>query len=82
MSSISAPPSLGAFLLSPSPPAPSTTWIREMTKDVSAYSGSYDTVLRGEEGTEVKVTIAEDYSSISKRVWDCSVLMSHQVSGE
>mmetsp|Transcript_14712 Transcript_14712/g.30019 ORF Transcript_14712/g.30019 Transcript_14712/m.30019 type:complete len:294 (+) Transcript_14712:214-1095(+) len=79
MSALSAPPSLGAFLLSRSPPTPSSTWIREMTKDVAAYSGVYNTVLKGKGGKEVKVAIEEDYSSISKRVWDCSVLMSHQL---
>ena len=57
-----------------------------MTLDPSSYSGTYTTTLKRSTAApaaapvpEIKVTIAEDYSSISKRVWDCSVLMSQAV---
>jgi hypothetical protein len=62
----------------PPPPPPEEDWIREMTRDASRYSGTYKTTLSPPEGPLLPITIDEDMATIGTRVWDCSVLMSHQ----
>ncbi|GMI01728.1 hypothetical protein TrST_g10397 [Triparma strigata] len=57
----------------------SSSWIREMTTDTLRYSGLYSTTLDASpNGSGVQIDIEENYDTIGTRVWDCSVLMSHQ----
>jgi hypothetical protein len=62
----------------PPPPPPNEDWIREMTRDASRYSGTYKTTLLTPQGPPLPITIDENMATIGTRVWDCSVLMSHQ----
>ncbi|GMI07762.1 hypothetical protein TrLO_g11548 [Triparma laevis f. longispina] len=56
----------------------SSSWIREMTTDTLRYSGLYSTTLEVSPSDRVQIDIEENYDTIGTRVWDCSVLMSHQ----